>query len=1107
MTAMARVCLAALLLAAPLTSESLAATVDPRIWEDLDSSGSATFLVVLRTQAETTSIAERTRDRHAQGVAVYDALRASAQRTQADLVATLDALGVSYQPFWIANAIAVRGDRALVTLLASRPDVLSLDADRSFHVPLEPPARFEASREILPATDAIEWNITKINAPAAWALGHTGQGFVYASADTGVDWQHPALKPQYAGWDGATVDHNYHWWDAVKTPIGSPVSPCGYDLQAPCDDLYHGTATTGIAVGGDGATNVIGVAPGATWIACRNMDYGTGRPTTYLGCLQFFLAPTTLAGTNPDPDKRPDVIGNSYSCPPSELCSPTTFTTAIQNLRAAGILVVSSAGNQGSACSSIVDPPGIADDSTTVGATNSSDAIASFSGRGPVTIDGSGRRKPDVVAPGVGIRTSTLGGGYASYSGNSMAVPHVAGAVLILLSASPATMRRDADALEARLEQTAIALTTTQGCGGDTAAQVPNNVYGYGRVDVIAAIGGVVPAPTITAVTPASGPSEVSTNVTITGSGFVAGLTSVAFGTLQAPTVTVSSPTMLVAATPTSGPATVDVSVTAPGGTATRSVAFTFLPRPTLTVQRFGGGSGTVTSLTPPVAINCGGLCAAPFVHGTAITLRATADAGSGFMGWSGGGCSGTGDCVITLTASTTVTATFEVGGVYTRYLAEGATSAMFDTRLALLNPGIVATTATLTFARSGASEVVTTMPVPARTRVTFGPKVLAGMATAEFSTKVESSQRLVVDRTVSWDVANAYGAHAETAIPAPATTWYLAEGATHSGFNLFYLLQNPNASSANVRVRFLRPSGAPLEKTYTLPPDSRNNIWVNEEVFDGLGKALSSTDVSAVIESLSGQPLIVERALYLDRPGQVFAAGHESAGVTAPALEWFLAEGNTGGYFDLFVLVANPGATDAQIEATYLLPDGTSVVVPHTVLANSRFNIWVDEEDPRLANTAVSTTIRSTNGTPVIVERALWWPGAFSQWYEAHNSPGATTTGTRWALAEGEVGGARNVETYILLANTSAFAGDVLVTLLFEEGTSVERTFTVAPRSRFNVDVRTEFAAALDRRFGALVESQGASTAQLVVERAMYWNASGQDWAAGTNALATRLP
>ena len=159
---------------------------------------------------------------------------------------------------------------------------------------------------------------------------------------------------------------------------------------------------------------------------------------------------------------------------------------------------------------------------------------------------------------------------------------------------------------------------------------------------------------------------------------------------------------------------------------------------------------------------------------------------------------------------------------------------AFFDTQLALLNPGPIATTATLTFSRSGASAVVSTVPVPARTRVTVNPKTIAGMATAEFSTKVESDQPLVVDRTLSWDVANGYGAHAETAVAAPALTWYLAEGATHSGFSLFYLLQNPNAAEALVRVRFLRPSGAPLEKTYPLPPNSRNNIWVNEEDFPG---------------------------------------------------------------------------------------------------------------------------------------------------------------------------------------------------------------------------------------------------------------------------------
>ena len=100
------------------------------------------------------------------------------------------------------------------------------------------------------------------------------------------------------------------------------------------------------------------------------------------------------------------------------------------------------------------------------------------------------------------------------------------------------------------------------------------------------------------------------------------------------------------------------------------------------------------------------------------------------------------------------------------------------------------------------------------------------------------------------------------------------------------------------MRVRYLRPSGAPLEKTYTLPPNSRTNIWVNEEDFPGLGKALAATDVSAMIEVANDQPIIVERAMYLDLPGQMFGAGHESAGVTAPATQWFLAEGPHGPVF-----------------------------------------------------------------------------------------------------------------------------------------------------------------------------------------------------------------
>ena len=445
------------------------------------------------------------------------------------------------------------------------------------------------------------------------------------------------------------------------------------------------------------------------------------------------------------------------------------------------------------------------------------------------------------------------------------------------------------------------------------------------------------------------------------------------------------------------------------------------------------------------------------------------------------------------------------------RFLAEGATSTMFDTQIAVLNPHYTPTVAALSFLKSDGTTTTVQRTIPARTRVTVTPKVDAGLNPAEFSTRVDADRELVVDRTIAWDAATGYGAHAEAAVVAPSPMWYLAEGATSDTLNLFYLLQNPNATAVPVRVRYLRPSGSPLEKTYQLAPTSRTNIWVNVETFPGLGTALARTDVSAVIDTLDGQSIIVERALYLDRPGQIFAAGHESAGVTAPALQWFLAEGATGSFFDLFVLIANPGPTDAAIEATYLLPDGTTITKPYTVAANSRFNIWVDFEDTRLADTAVSTTIRSTNGVAVIVERALWWPSG--GWYEAHNSPGSTVTGTAWAVAEGEVGGPRQMSTYLLVANTSAKAATVRVTLLYEGGDipddpygTTARTLNVLPNSRFNVDVDAEFPWARGRRFGAIVESEGTDPAQIVVERAMYWDAEGRSWAAGTNALATRM-
>ena len=466
--------------------------------------------------------------------------------------------------------------------------------------------------------------------------------------------------------------------------------------------------------------------------------------------------------------------------------------------------------------------------------------------------------------------------------------------------------------------------------------------------------------------------------------------------------------------------------------------------------------------------------------------------------------------CCIVATSSTNGAGLFAAATTtYTRYLPEGATGPFFDTRIALLNAGTTPTTAAMRFLKDDGTIVNRSVTVNAQSRTTVSVETIPGLEHASFSTVIGSAAPLVIDRTMSWD-ASGYGSHAETSLAAPASTWYLAEGSTSGDFVLFYLIQNPNASALTATVRYLRPFGqAPIVRSYTLPPASRTTISV-----DAQGPELASTDVSAIITTT--QPVIVERAMYLTRPGQVFAAGHGAAGVTSPATRWFLAEGATGPFFDLFILLANPTDQPAQVTVDYLLLGGTTYTKSYGVPANGRFTIWVDDEQipagagvKPLDNVAVSTTITSTNGVPIIAERTMWWPSpalTASFWTEAHNSPGAAATATRWALAEGEIGGPQSAETYILIANTSAFAGTARVTLYFEDGTSANTTYTLPPHSRTNVAVSGQFPAAAGRRFGSLVESLGTTPAQIVVERAMYTSPGGVTWAAGTNALATPL-
>jgi subtilisin family serine protease len=218
--------------------------------------------------------------------------------------------------------------------------------------------------------------------------------------------------------------------------------------------------------------------------------------------MEFLLAPFPLDGDpfhDGAPDRGAHVVNNSWGCPRREGCQADTLRTAVENLRAAGQMMVVSAGNEGPACGTVEDPPAPYDAVFSVGAIDRADHAASFSSRGPVAVGGSQLVKPDVVAPGVDIRSS-VPGGYASLLGTSMAGPHVAGVVALLWSADPA-LAGDVDRTEALLVETAQPLTvdavcpgggtepaTVCACGGDQPESVPNQVYGWGQVDAWAAV-------------------------------------------------------------------------------------------------------------------------------------------------------------------------------------------------------------------------------------------------------------------------------------------------------------------------------------------------------------------------------------------------------------------------------------------------------------------------------------------------------------------------------------------------------------------------------------------------------------------------------------------
>lgn len=453
------------------------AEVDPHLRAQVQTAGDVDVLLVLAEQSRPVLPLPTQADSRTYRRALADALQARAQHAQRDLRGWLDARRIEHRDFWIANLIQARVPVSALAELAMRSELLRIDANPVIALQ-RPIAQFAPA-----STLGIAWGVEKIEAPQLWAAGYTGQGVVIGGEDTGYQWNHPALKAHYRGWNGTSADHNYNWHDSIHDSVGNP---CNNNAQAPCDDDGHGTHTAGTFAGDDGAGNQIGVAPGARWIGCRNMDQGNGTPARYIECMQWLLAPTDLAGNNANPDLAPDIVSNSWGCPAQEGCATgLELQGVVDTLVDSGIFYVVAAGNDGSSCSTILDAPAVYDASFVVGATGSSDVLASFSSRGPVA--GSVLIRPDVSAPGVGVNSSYPVSTYQLLSGTSMAAPHVAGAAALLMSAFPALRgkpREVASILRETAMRQGVTDSTVQSCGGTSRSTWPNNMIGSGRIDV-----------------------------------------------------------------------------------------------------------------------------------------------------------------------------------------------------------------------------------------------------------------------------------------------------------------------------------------------------------------------------------------------------------------------------------------------------------------------------------------------------------------------------------------------------------------------------------------------------------------------------------------------
>ena len=426
-----------------------------------------------------------------------------------------------------------------------------------------------------------------------------------------------------------------------------------------------------------------------------------------------------------------------------------------------------------------------------------------------------------------------------------------------------------------------------------------------------------------------------------------------------------------------------------------------------------------------------------------------------------------------------------------TLYLAEGSTG-FFRERIALANPGTDPAEVSIALMSEAGATVVAQAYIPPQSRTSVTVNDIPGLEEVAVSAVITARRGgVVAERTMFWstEAGEFYGGHTGKASPVLRNQWYFAEGFV-GAFDTWFEVSNPNAAAAQLTVSYMLETGQVVRRSHSVGARTRLTVYANAV------PELANRSFSTVIAS--NLPVTAERTMYFSALGQYWKGGTAAGGVHTPARAWYIAEGNTGPLFDEYVLIQNPNAAAATATIRFLRPGGTPIERSYVLPANSRTTIEVDAV-PELTATDVSAMI--TASSPIVVERAMYWPAA--AWYEGHASSGVTQAGTRWALAEGEHGGPARFDTYILLANPGTQDALVFVTVLREGAGPISHSITVPAHSRSTLR-SSELGLASGEQFGAVVESLNG--VPIVVERSMYWSTGALLWSGGTNETAVLL-